>query len=147
MGGIKTINNIMSNKQICTLKLVGRVLLSIIFILAGFGKIGGFAGTAGYIASVGLPLPEVLTALTIVVELLGGLMLLVGLKTRLVATVLTVFTLLAAVIFHSNFGDQIQMTMFLKNLAMAGGLFYVIAGGAGRYSIDAKMEKKDSSAT
>ena len=132
----------MTKKKECTLKLLGRVLLSVIFILAGFGKIGAFAGTAGYVASVGIPMAELVTVLVIILELGGGLLLLVGFKTRIVAFLLAIFTILAALLFHNNFSDQTQMSIFLKNLAIAGGLFYVKATGAGSYSVDAKMKKE-----
>lgn len=132
----------MTKKKECTLKLIGRVLLSVIFILAGFGKIGAFAGTAGYVASVGIPMAELVTVLVIILELGGGLLLLVGFKTRIVAFLLAIFTILAALLFHNNFSDQTQMSIFLKNLAIAGGLFYVKATGAGSYSVDAKMKKE-----
>ena len=132
----------MTKKVECTLKLIGRVLLSVIFILAGFGKIGAFAGTAGYVASVGIPMAELVTVLVIILELGGGLLLLVGFKTRIVAFLLAIFTILAALLFHNNFSDQTQMSIFLKNLAIAGGLFYVKATGAGSYSVDAKMKKE-----
>ena len=123
------------------LALIGRVLLAALFIPAGFSKIGGFSGTAGYIGSVGLPLPEVGAAIAIVVELGLGLLLLVGFKTRLAALVLAVFTLVAAVFFHNYWAmpadkAMMQQLMFWKNIAIAGGLLAFTAFGAGRFSID-----------
>jgi putative oxidoreductase len=122
--------------------LVGRVLLGLIFILSGFGKIAGFDGTVGYIAAKGLPFPALVAALTIVVELGGGLALAAGLYARQAALVLAVFTLLTALIFHNfwaapaaeHMGQQIN---FLKNLAIAGGMLVLAAFGAGRLSLDA----------
>jgi len=124
-----------------TAALVGRILLAIVFIPAGFSKIGGFAGTAGYIASKGLPLPEVGAAVAIAVELLGGIALLVGWKGRWAAAALAVFTLVATFIFHDFWAappDQ-QMTqnlMFMKNIGIVGGLLVALAFGPGRYSVD-----------
>lgn len=123
--------------------LAGRILLGLIFILSGIGKIAGFDGTVGYIASKGLPLPALVAALTIVVELGGGLALAFGFYTRQAALVLAVFTLAAGFIFH-NFWDASaadkmgQQINFLKNLAIAGGMLIVAAFGPGTLSIDAR---------
>ena len=125
------------------LALLGRLLLAYFFIPAGIGKIGGFAGTVGYIASKGLPMPEVAAGLAIVVELGVGLMLLVGFQTRWAALVLTLFTLAAGFFFHNYWAvpaDQamVQQLMFNKNVAIAGGLLAFAAFGAGAFSLDAK---------
>jgi putative oxidoreductase len=106
--------------------LLGRILLAAIFISSGFGKITGFEGTVGYIASKGLPMPQLLALGAIVVELGGGLMLLVGWKTRWAAAALLVFTALAALLFHDFWAAppdqaQNQMIHFMKNICMAGG--------------------------
>lgn len=122
------------------LMLVGRVLLSAIFIISGWGKITGFAGTVAFTATV-LPFPELMVIAAIIFEFIGGLALLVGFKTELAAWGLVVFTLVAGFAFHFNFADQVQSVMFLKNISMVGGLLYVVVAGAGRYSIDAKMAK------
>jgi putative oxidoreductase len=121
--------------------LVGRILLAIVFIPAGFSKIGGFAGTAGYIASKGLPLPEVGAALAIAVEIVAGIALLVGWKARWAALVLAVFTLLATVIFHAFWSvppeqHMTQYLMFMKNVGIVGGLLAFYAFGPGRLSVD-----------
>jgi putative oxidoreductase len=118
------------------LALAGRVLLATMFVLAGFSKIGGFDGTAGYIASVGLPFAELLTALTIVVEIGAGLALIVGFQTRIAALLLAGFTLAASVLFHNYWAmpaDQayVQQLMFMKNISVAGGLLIVVALGGG----------------
>lgn len=123
--------------------LAARVLMAILFVIAGYGKIGGFAGTVGYIASVGLPLPEVGVLIAIVVELGGGLLLLVGYQTRLVALVMAVFTVLTGVFFHNFWAlpaDQVMLNqiMFMKNLSIAGGLLMMSAYGAGALSLDGK---------
>lgn len=123
--------------------LLGRLLLAIMYIPAGWSKIGNFTGTSGYIASKGLPLPDVGAAIAIVVEVVAGILLLVGWKTRWAALVLAVFTVAATVFFHNYWGfpaDQ-QMTqrlMFNKNIAIVGGLLLAFAFGPGRYSLDRK---------
>lgn len=125
------------------LSLVGRVLLAIMFLLAGISKVGGFAGTSGYIASKGLPMPDVLTAITIAVEIGCGLALIAGYCTRWAALILAGFTLVASVIFH-NYWDlpaaqqMTQQLMFMKNIAITGGLLTLAAWGAGAWSLDAR---------
>ena len=120
---------------------VARVLLSIIFLFAGFGKITGFAMTVGYIASVGLPMPQVLAVLAIIIEVGGGLMLLSGFIRRCAAELLFVFTLLATVIFHSNLADQMQLIMALKNLSIMGGLLLIMVHGSGPVSVGCSCSK------
>ena len=127
------------------LSLVGRLLLALLFVPAGLSKIGAFAGTAGYIASKGLPLPEVGAALAIVVELVGGAALIAGWCTRWTALVLAVFTLVASYFFHAFWSvpaDQVmvQQLMFFKNIAVVGGLLVLAAHGAGGWSVDAKRQ-------
>jgi putative oxidoreductase len=126
-----------------TLALIGRVLIALLFVPAGFGKIGGFAGVVGYIGSVGLPLPALGAVIAIAVELGLGLLLLVGYKTRIVAILLAVFTVATAVIFHNYWAmpadkAYVNQLMFFKNIAIAGGLFAIAALGAGRFSMDRK---------
>lgn len=123
--------------------LLGRILIALLFIPAGVSKIGGFAGTVGYIASKGLPLPQVAAAGTIVVEVLVGLALLIGFKARWAALILALFTLVAAFLFHNFWAvpaDQqmMQSINFFKNLAIVGGLLFVAANGAGPLSLDNK---------
>lgn len=123
------------------LALIGRILIAVLFIPAGFGKLTGFAGTVGYIGSAGLPLPQLGAALAIVVELGLGLALLVGFKTRLAAAVLAVFTLAASFFFHNYWAlpadkAMVQQLMFMKNVAITGGLLAFVAFGAGRFSVD-----------
>ena len=119
--------------------LAGRILLATVFVLAGASKITGYAGTQGYMESMGVP--GMLLPLVIVTELGGGLLLALGLWTRLAALGLAGFTLLAAALFHSNFADQTQMIMFLKNVAIAGGLLVVFSRGAGALSLDARRSR------
>lgn len=125
------------------LSLIGRVLLALLFVPAGFSKIGGFAGTAGYIASQGVPFPELATAAAIGVELGLGLLLLVGLQTRWAALGIALFTAVITFIFHNYWAvpaDQVMMQQqaFFKNIAVVGGLLTVAAWGAGAWSLDAK---------
>ena len=124
-----------------TLALIGRVLIALLFVPAGFGKIAGFAGVVGYIGAVGLPLPQLGAVIAIAVELGLGLLLLVGYKTRIVSIILAVFTVATAVFFHNYWAmpadkAYINQLMFFKNIAVAGGLLAIAALGAGRFSID-----------
>lgn len=120
-------------------ELLARILLGLIFVIAGFSKIGaGYAGTAGYMDSMGVP--GALLPLVIVVELIGGLMIISGFKVKWAAYALAGFTLVAAVIFHSNLGDQIQSILFVKNLSITGGLLLLATYGAGTLSIDSKLK-------
>jgi putative oxidoreductase len=114
--------------------LAGRILLSIMFIMAGINKIGGYEGTQGYMQAMGVP--GALLPLVILLEIGAGLALLIGWKARIMAFLLAGFTLIAAFIFHHNFADQTQMIMFLKNLSISGGLLFVFAFGPGAWSLD-----------
>jgi len=133
--------NTTSSNDTTALPLVGRILLAAIFVISSLGKIAAPEGTQGYIASVGLPAPVLSYIAAIFIELGGGVLLLVGYRTRLVAAVLAVFSIASALIFHHALGDQNQLFHFLKNLAMAGGLIQVVAYGAGAYSLDNKSQK------
>ena len=112
----------------------GRFLISLIFITSGFSKITNFAGTQAYMESAGVP--GILLPLVIAVELLGGLAVVFGWHTRVAAFLLAGFSLVSAVLFHANFGDQMQMIMFMKNLGLAGGFLMIVSLGAGPYSLD-----------
>ena len=121
--------------------LAARVLMAVMFVPAGISKIGGFEGTVGYIASVGLPMAAAGAVAAIVVEVLGGLALLAGVGTRVAAVVLALFTLAASVYFHAYWAvpaDQamVQQLMFFKNLAIVGGLLGLAAAGAGGWSVE-----------
>jgi putative oxidoreductase len=122
------------------LNVAARILMSQIFILSGFSKITGYAGTQQYMAAAGVP--GILIPLVILVELGGGLALLFGFKTRWAALALAVFSLLTAVIVHLKPGDQAQMINFMKNLAMAGGLLLFVQHGASAPSIDASSRRR-----
>ena len=114
--------------------LAGRVLLAHIFLLAGINKITGYSGTQGYMEAMGIP--GMLLPLVILLEIGGALALIAGWQTRLAAYALALFSIVSALIFHSNLGDQMQMILFMKNWAMAGGLLVLAANGAGAYSLD-----------
>ena len=120
--------------------LIGRIFLAHIFLLSGISKIGGYDATAGWMESMGVP--GMLLPLVILLEIGGGLALILGWQARWAALALAGFSVLAAVIFHTNFADQMQMIMFMKNFAMAGGLLYITAFGAGAWSLDARRAHK-----
>ena len=125
------------------LALVGRLLLALLFLPAGISKIGGFAGTVGYIASKGLPMPSVAAVIAIMVEVAGAVALIAGFGTRWAALALAVFTFIATFLFHSFWAmpaEQVMMQqlMFFKNIAVVGGLLVLAAHGAGAWSVDAK---------
>ena len=118
-------------------QLTGRLLLSAIFILAGINKIGAFAGTQGYMEGMGVP--GALLPLVIALEIGGGLAILLGWQTRISAFLLAGFCLASALIFHADLGDPMQSILFMKNLAIAGGLLTLLASGAGAWSVDARI--------
>ena len=118
------------------LAAAGRVLLSIIFVVGGIGKLMAPGATMGYIAAGGLPVPLLALIVAIAVELGGGLALLVGYQTRLVAFGLACWTIITALIFHHDFADHNQTIHFLKNVAIAGGMLYVAAAGPLGPSVD-----------
>ena len=125
------------------LALIGRVLIALLFVPAGWGKIAGFAGTAGYIASKGVPLPEVCAAIAIAAELGLGLLLLVGYQARWAALGLGIFIAVITPIFHGYWAvpdaqKAMQQMNFFKNMAIAGGVFAFAAFGAGAWSLDGK---------
>ncbi len=112
----------------------GRILLSAIFLVSGFGKIGAYAGTAAYMSSQGVP--GALLPFVIATEVLGGIAIVIGWQTRIAAFLLAGFSLLSALLFHANFADQMQAINFLKNVAIAGGFVLLVANGAGPLSFD-----------
>lgn len=122
-------------------QLIGRIMLALIFILAGVGKISDPAGTIGYMQSAGLP--GILLWPTIALELLGGLALAIGYKTRLVAFALAGFCILASIFFHRDFANEVNMYMFLKNISIAGGLLLLAVGGHTAFSVDSRRNQND----
>ena len=123
-------------------QLVARIFLGHIFLLAGISKIGAYEGTQGYMEAMGVP--GFLLPLVILLEIGGGLAVIAGFQARLVAWALAAFSVVSAVIFHSNFGDQTQMIMFMKNFAIAGGFLLMVSYGAGAYSVDALLANRRS---
>lgn len=126
------------------LVVVGRILLALMFVLSGFGKLTNLEGTAAYIASGGLPAASVLAVGVGLLELFGGLALMIGFKARWAALALGVFTLFASVLFHRYWSmpaeqQMVQQLLFMKNVAVAGGMFIVAALGAGPLSVDARQ--------
>lgn len=123
------------------LALASRLLLALLFLPAGVGKLTGFAGTVGYISSMGLPLPTVAAAAALLVEVLGGIALVVGWKTRWAALALAGFTLVASFVFHAYWSvpaeqQMMQQLLFFKNMGVTGGLLALAAFGAGAWSLD-----------
>ncbi|GMQ75446.1 MAG: DoxX family protein [Gammaproteobacteria bacterium] len=114
--------------------LTGRVLLAMAFVVAGYGKIGGYAGTQGYMESFGVS--GMLLPLVIVLELGGGLAIIAGWQTRTIAILLAGFCLLTAFVFHLDFADRMQSIIFMKNLSMAGGFLVLAAFGPGAFALD-----------
>jgi putative oxidoreductase len=116
--------------------LTGRSCLAAIFLLSGISKLGQYTSTQSYMAASGVP--EALLPLVILLEVIGGLAIILGWQTRIAALLLAGFTVAAGLLFHANFHDQVQMIMFLKNIAIAGGLLVVFVRGAGPWSLDAR---------
>jgi len=119
--------------------VAGRVLLAVLFLPTGLGKLGSYAATAGYMQSAGVP--GALLPAVIATEILGAIALILGWQTRITAFLLAGFTLLAGIVFHHNFADPVQWVMFLKNLAIAGGLLLLVANGAGPISLDRRARR------
>jgi putative oxidoreductase len=132
----------MNNANVnATAALVGRILLAVVFIKSGFGKVTGFEGTVGYIASKGLPLPQIGAVIAILVELGGGILLAIGFKARWAALAIAIFTLAAGIMFHDYWAADAAQRMaqeinFWKNVTITGGALGFFAFGPGRYSVD-----------
>lgn len=125
------------------LDLLGRVLIALLFVPAGLQKISGFAGTVGYAASVGMPMPQVAVAVGLVIEIVGGLAILLGWQTRWAALILGFFTLVASFFFHNFWAvpadaAMMQQLLFWKNIAVVGGLLGYAAHGAAGWSVDGR---------
>lgn len=121
------------------LELAGRLLLAFMFIYSGLGKITGYEGSAQYMQQAGVP--GLLLPLVIVVELVGGLAIAVGWRTRLAASLLAGFSILAALLFHAKFDDPAQQIQFMKNLTIAGGFLLLVVHGAGPLSLDGRRRR------
>jgi len=120
---------------------LGRLLISFMFVMSGISKIGGYEGTQGYMEAMGVP--GMLLPLVILAEVGLGLAVIVGYKTRIAAFGLAGFCILAAILFHANFSDQMQMIMFMKNIGLAGGFLLLVAHGAGAYSVDNRLANSE----
>lgn len=131
-----------SNANQSAIPAIGRILMAAIFLVSGVGKALAPAATIGYIQSVGLPFATLGLVLAVAVEVGGGALLALGIKTRLVAALLAAFSVVTAFVFHNAVGDQNQLIHLMKNIAMAGGLLQVVAFGAGAYSVDAASRRK-----
>lgn len=134
----------MNTRNLPAVAFIGRVLLSGLFLISGLGKLAAPAATKAYIASAGLPLPDVAYLAAVIVEVGFGLALLVGFRSRIVATVMALFTLAAAFGFHAHFNDVNQQIHFLKNFAIAGGLLQIAALGAGAWTIDGLLTRRQT---
>ena len=127
--------------------LIGRILLGLIFVISGIGKIGKFAGVAGYMSSKGIPMSEVLLIGTIALEVLGGLAIITGWKARWAAAAIVLFLVPATLVFHQFWAAdqanyQNQLNHFLKNLAIMGGMIYIVLTGPGKLSLDRGAENE-----
>jgi putative oxidoreductase len=129
------------------LPAIGRLLIAAIFLISGLGKIAAPAMTQAYIASAALPAPMLAYIVAIVIELVGGLFLVIGFQTRVTAAVVAAFVLATALSFHHDFADQNQLIHFLKNIAIFGGLLQVIAFGPGSFSVDNRRTSPDAPTT
>ena len=121
------------------LDLLGRVLISAIFLLNGVFKISNYDGTVGWIESFGIP--GILIIPAIILEVIGPILIIIGYKTKIAAGFLSLFCILTAIIFHNDFSDQMQLTSFLKNIALAGGFLFIVVNGAKEFSIEKKFFK------
>jgi putative oxidoreductase len=119
--------------------LTGRVLIAAIFLVAGLNKVTGYGGTQAYMESMGVP--GALLPLVIVLEVFGALAIITGWRTRVVAFLLAGFSVVSALLFHGALGDPTQFILFMKNLAMAGGFLFLVARGAGEWSLDARRDR------
>ena len=119
--------------------LIGRILISALFLLNGIFKISNYEGTIGWMESFGMPGMFLVPA--IILEIVGPILIIVGYKTKLAAGLLSLFCIATAFIFHNDFADQMQLTSFLKNIALAGGFLFLFVNGAKGISLDNKFKK------
>ena len=126
------------------LELIGRILISAIFLLSGFNKIGNYDGTVGWMESFGLP--GFLLIPAIILEILFPLLLIIGYQTKIAALVMAIFTIVVAIIFHTNFDDHMQFITFFKDIAIAGGFMIIMVNGSGRFSLDYTLKSNKTNA-
>ena len=120
------------------IELIGRIFISLVFLIAGFGKIFSYENTIDYMESFGVPGYLLIPA--IIVEILFPLLVIIGYKTKSSALILALFSLLLALVFHTDFSNQMQLMSFLKNLALSGGFLILFINGAGKFSIDQRFK-------
>ena len=116
--------------------LIARISISILFLLNGIFKINNYEGTVGWMESFGLP--GILIIPAIILEIVGPILIIIGYQTRIAAASLSLFCIATAMIFHNDFNDQMQLTAFLKNIALAGGFLFLVVNGAKGYCLDKK---------
>tara|TARA_Y100001958_G_C20829622_1_gene280994 strand:+ start:69 stop:446 length:378 start_codon:yes stop_codon:yes gene_type:complete len=121
------------------LDLLGRIFISLLFLINGIFKMNNYSGTADWMEGFGIP--GILLIPTIILEILGPILIIIGYQTRVVAALLSLFCLATAIIFHNDFGNQMQLISFLKNIGLAGGFLILIANGAKDFSFDKKFRK------
>ena len=119
------------------LDLVARVFISLIFLLSGINKIGNYEGTVGWMESIGMP--GILLIPAIILEIVAPMLIMIGYKVKISAALLSVFCLATAIIFHSDFSDQMQFISFMKNIGLAGGFLFIVVNGAKDFSLDKKL--------
>ena len=119
------------------LDLVARVFISLIFLLSGINKIGNYEGTVGWMESIGMP--GILLIPAIILEIVAPMLIMIGYKVKISAALLSVFYVATAIIFHSDFSDQMQFISFMKNIGLAGGFLFIVVNGAKDFSLDKKL--------
>ena len=117
--------------------LVGRIFISFVFLLSGFNKIGNYEGTIGWMESFGMPGIFLIPA--IILEVGAPILIIIGYKVKISATLLSLFCIATAVIFHNDFSNQMQFISFMKNIALAGGFLFLVVNGAKDFSLDKKL--------
>ena len=119
------------------LDLVARVFISLIFLLSGINKIGNYEGTVGWMESIGMP--GILLIPAIILEIVAPILIMIGYKVKISAALLSIFCVATAIIFHSDFSDQMQFISFMKNIGLAGGFLFIVVNGAKDFSLDKKL--------
>jgi len=119
------------------LDLIGRIFISLVFLLSGFNKIGNYEGTVGWMESSGMPGIFLIPA--IILEVVAPILIIVGYKVRISSALLSLFCVATAVIFHNDFSNQVQFISFMKNIGLAGGFLFLVVNGAKDFSLDKKL--------
>ena len=120
-----------------TLDLIGRIFISLVFLLSGINKIGNYEGTIEWMESIGIPGIFLIPA--IILEIIAPILIIVGYKVKISATLLSIFCIATAIIFHNDFSNQMQFISFMKNIALAGGFLFIVVNGAKDFSLDKKL--------